>query len=122
MHTHLSGGAIGGLMREILGDPAMIVYPGSGKTADSSITGLFYGNPHQLWVQLLALVVILVYDGIATFIVINIVRIFVPLRMPDKHLEAGDEMVHGDVSLDLGPLREGDYPPPLPLPPDPKPR
>jgi Amt family ammonium transporter len=115
MHTHLIPGAIGGLMTGIFADPAMIVYPGSGKTADSAVTGLFYGNPHQLWVQLLALVVILVYDGIATFVVINIVRIFVPLRMPDKHLEVGDEMVHGDVSLDLGTLREGIEPPSVPV-------
>ena len=115
MHTHLFPGAIGGLMTGLLADPAMIVYPGSGKTADSSITGLFYGNPRQFMVQLLALGVVLVYDAIATFIVINIVRIFVPLRMPDKHLEVGDEMVHGDVSLDLGTLREGIEPPSVPV-------
>jgi Amt family ammonium transporter len=79
------------------------------------VTGLFYGNSKQFFVQLLALVVILVYDGLATFVVINIVRIFVPLRMPDKHLEVGDEMVHGDVSLDLGTLREGIEPPSVPV-------
>jgi Amt family ammonium transporter len=115
MHTHLFPGAIGGLMTGLLADPAMIVYPGSGKTPDSSITGLFYGNPRQFMVQLLALGVVLVYDAIATFIVINIVRLFVPLRMPQKHLEVGDEMVHGDVSLDLGTLREGIEPPSIPV-------
>jgi Amt family ammonium transporter len=93
----------------------MILYPGSGSTPAFSVTGLFYGNSKQFFVQLLALVVILVYDGLATFVVINIVRIFVPLRMPDKHLEVGDEMVHGDVSLDLGTLREGIEPPSVPV-------
>jgi Amt family ammonium transporter len=115
MHTHLIPGAIGGLMVGIFADPAMVVYPGSGKTPDFSVTGLFYGNPHQLFVQLLALAVILVYDGLATFIVINIVRFIVPLRMPDKHLEVGDEMVHGDVSLDLGTVRVGIEPPSVPV-------
>jgi Amt family ammonium transporter len=115
MHTHLFPGAIGGLMTGLLADPAMILYPGTGKTADSAVTGLFYGNPHQFVVQLLALAVIVVYDGFATFVCINIVRFLVPLRMPDKHLEVGDEMVHGDVSLDLGTPREGVEPPSVPL-------
>jgi ammonium transporter, Amt family len=115
MHTHLFPGAIGGLMTGLLADPAMVVYPGSGATPASAVTGLFYGNPHQFVVQLGALAVIVVYDAIATFIVINIVRIFVPLRMPDKHLEMGDEMVHGDVSLDLGTPRVGVEPPSVPV-------
>jgi ammonium transporter, Amt family len=115
MHTHLLPGAIGGLMTGLLADPGMIVYPGSGQTPDSAITGLFYGNPKQFVVQALALAVILVYDAIATFIVINIVRLIVPLRMPDHHLEVGDELVHGDVSLDLGQIRAGVEPPSVPV-------
>jgi Amt family ammonium transporter len=115
MHTHLFPGAIGGLMTGLLADPNMIVYPGSGSTPASAVTGLFYGNPKQLVVQAVALGVIVVYDAIATFVVINIVRALVPLRMSAKHLEVGDEMVHGDVSLDLGTLREGIEPPSIPL-------
>jgi Amt family ammonium transporter len=115
MHTHLFPGAIGGLMTGLLADPAMIVYPGSGNTPASSVTGLFYGNPHQFVVQAFALAVIVVYDAFATLIVISIVRLFVPLRMPDKHLEVGDEMVHGDVSLDLGTPRVGIEPPSVPV-------
>jgi Amt family ammonium transporter len=115
MHTHLFPGAIGGLMTGLLADPAMIVYPGSGSTPPSAVTGLFYGNPHQFVVQAFALAVIVVYDAFATLIVISIVRLFVPLRMPDKHLEVGDEMVHGDVSLDLGSPRVGVEPPSVPL-------
>jgi Amt family ammonium transporter len=76
---------------------------------------LFYGNPKQFVVQAAALGVIVVYDAIATFVVINIVRALVPLRMSAKHLEVGDEMVHGDVSLDLGTLREGIEPPSIPV-------
>jgi len=115
MHTHLFAGAIGGLMTGLVADPNMILYLGSGTTASVSVTGLLYGNPHQFVVQALALGVILVYDGLATFVVINIVRLVVPLRMPAAHLEVGDEMVHGDVSLDLGTLREGIEPPSVPV-------
>jgi hypothetical protein len=35
--------------------------------------------------------------------------------MPDKHLEVGDEMVHGDVSLDLGRVRPDVEPPSVPI-------
>jgi Amt family ammonium transporter len=115
MHTHLFAGAIGGLMTGLVADPAMVLYLGSGKTAAVSVQGLFYGNPHQFLVQAIALGVIVVYDAVATFVVINIVRLVVPLRMPDEHLEVGDEMVHGDVSLDLGHLHPGTEPPSVPI-------
>jgi Amt family ammonium transporter len=115
MHTHLFPGAIGGLMVGLIGDPNMIQFIGTGQTASFAVTGLFYGNPGQLGVQALALGVILVYDAIATFIVINVVRMLVPLRMPPEHLEIGDEMVHGDVSLDLGTPRAGVEPPSVPV-------
>ena len=115
MHTHLFPGAIGGLMVGLIADPKMIQYPGTGKAAASAVTGLFYGNPHQLAVQALALAGILVYDTVATFLVIKLVGFLVPLRMSDRHLEIGDEMVHGDVSLDLGSTRTGVEPPSVPL-------
>jgi Amt family ammonium transporter len=115
MHTHLFAGAIGGLMTGLLADPAMVLYLGSGRTAAVSVQGLFYGNPHQFVVQAIALGVIVVYDAVATFVVVNIVRLVVPLRMPEKHLEVGDEMVHGDVSLDLGHLHPGIEPPSVPI-------
>src|SRR5258708_5812046 len=115
MHTHLFPEAIGGVMTGLLADPNMIVYPGSGSTPASAVTGLFYGNPKQFVVQAAALGVIRGYGAIATFVVINIVRVLVPLRMSPRHLEVGDEMVHGDVSLDLGTLREGVEPPSIPL-------
>lgn len=115
MHTHLIPGAIGGLMVGLIANPEMVEYLGSGSTPSFSVTGLFYGNPHQLFVQALALGIILVYDGAATFVVMKVVSMLVPLRMSERHLEVGDEMVHGDVSLDLGVPKFGVEPPSLPL-------
>jgi Amt family ammonium transporter len=115
LHTHFIPGAIGGLMVGLIADPNMIQFIGTGKTASFAVTGLFYGNGGQLGVQALALGVIVVYDAIATFIVINVVRLLVPLQMPPAHLEVGDEMVHGDVSLDLGTTRVGVEPPSVPV-------
>jgi Amt family ammonium transporter len=75
--------------------------------------GLWYGNPHQLLVQFYALLFIIAYDAIATFIIVKLIGLVVPLRAPDAHLEVGDQLVHGEVAVDLEP-----YPgaPHLPLP------
>ena len=121
LHTHFLPGAIGGLMTGLIADPAMIVYPGSGSTAASSITGLFYGNPRQFFVQALALGIVVGYNIVATFLVIQLVRLVVPLQMPAKHLEVGDELVHGDVSLDLGTPKIGIEPPSVPVTHEPAP-
>ncbi|HYM66865.1 MAG TPA: ammonium transporter, partial [Patescibacteria group bacterium] len=115
MHTHLFPGAIGGLMVGLIANPNMIEYPATGATPAFAVTGLVYGNAHQLLVQALALGVVLVYDSVATFLVIKLVSLLVPLRMPASHLEVGDEMVHGDVSLDLGIPKTGVEPPSVPL-------
>jgi Amt family ammonium transporter len=49
-------------------------------------------------------VVIIVYDAVATFIVLKVVGLVVPLRMPESELEVGDLAVHGDVAFDLLPV------------------
>jgi len=104
LHTHGVAGAVGGLMTGLLASPNMIVYLGSGSTAAVNVTGLIYGNPRQFLIQALALGVIVIYDAVATFVVIKVVGIFVPLRMADTQLVAGDEAVHGAVAFDLEPV------------------
>jgi Amt family ammonium transporter len=104
LHTHAFAGALGGLLTGLLADPNMIVYPGTGKSASFSVTGLIYGNPHQLWVQFFSLVILVVWDVVATFVVIKVVGFIVPLRMPESVLEVGDQAVHGNVAFDLLPL------------------
>src|SRR5215471_17698736 len=103
-HTHLVPGAIGGLMTGLLASPGMIVYAATGKDTPVAVTGLVFGNPKQLLVQALALGIILVYDAVATWVVIKLVGLMVPLRMPETELEVGDEAVHGHVAFDLLPL------------------
>jgi Amt family ammonium transporter len=106
MHTHLVAGALGGLLTGLIASPAMIVYTATGKSAAVAVTGLLFGNPRQFLVQILALVVILVYDGLATFVVLKVVSLLVPLRMSEADLEVGDEAVHGDIAFDPGPIPE----------------
>ena len=67
------------------------------------MTGLVYGNAKQLALQALALGFIIVYDAVATFIVIKLVGLIVPLRMTDQQLEIGDLLLHGEVAIDMDP-------------------
>lgn len=103
MHTHLIAGAIGGLMVGLLADPNVIVYPGTGKTAAFSVAGLFFGNPKQFVAQIIGLVFVLLWDGIATYIICKVINLFVKLRLPDDALLVGDVAVHGDVAYELVP-------------------
>ncbi|MGD1052865.1 MAG: ammonium transporter, partial [Candidatus Dormibacteria bacterium] len=113
IHTHGFAGALGGLFTGVMADPKMVEYLGVKGTANSSIAGLWYGNPHQLLVQFIALVFIIGYDAVATFIIVKLIGLVVPLRAPDAHLESGDQLIHGEVAVDLEP-----YPgaPHLPVP------
>ena len=115
IHTHGMAGALGGLFVGVMADPNMIVYYGPKGTATgaSAVTGLLYGNPHQLLVQFFALLFIIGYDAVATFVIVKLIGLVVPLRAPDVHLEAGDQLIHGEVAVDLEP-----YPgaPHLPVP------
>jgi len=103
IHTHGVAGALGGLFTGIMADPNMVEYLGVKGTANSAVTGLWYGNPHQLLVQFLALLFIIGYDAAATFVVIKVISLVVPLRAPDAHLETGDQLIHGEVAVDLEP-------------------
>jgi Amt family ammonium transporter len=115
IHTHGVAGAMGGLFTGVMADPKMLVYygPNHNGAGASAVTGLWYGNPHQLLVQFFALLFIIGYDAVATFIIIKLIGLVVPLRAPDAHLEAGDQLIHGEVAVDLEP-----YPgaPHLPVP------
>ena len=107
MHTHLIAGAVGGLLVGLLADPNVIVYPGTGRTSAFSVTGAFFGNPKQFVAQIIGLVFILLYDGIATFAILKVLGLFVKLRIPDADLEVGDVAVHGDVAYELVPQPPG---------------
>ncbi|MCL4544623.1 MAG: ammonium transporter [Chloroflexi bacterium] len=108
VHTHGIAGLIGGLMVGLLADPNMVVYLGSGKTPAVTVGGLFYGAGfHQLLVQALAALFIIVYNIVATTIIAKVVSIFIPLRLTDEELEAGDIAVHGEEVGYASPLPEG---------------
>jgi Amt family ammonium transporter len=97
VHTHGFAGLVGGLMVGLVADPAMIVYPGTARSAGFSVGGLLYtGNGHQLGVQMGAALTIIVFDAVMTFLVLKLISLVVPLRLPDSVLEVGDGAIHGE--------------------------
>jgi ammonium transporter, Amt family len=95
VYTHGFAGFAGGLLTGVFADPKMIVYPGLGKTADISISGLIHGNGTLLKWQLIAAVWVIAFSAIGTFILLKLVGLVVPLRMTEKDMEEGDLAVHG---------------------------
>jgi len=87
-----AGHGIGGLTGAIL----------TGVFAEKAINsagnnGLLFGNPHQLLVQILAVVAVGIYSFVATWIILKIVAVGVPLRVSSSDEEEGlDTSVHGE--------------------------
>jgi ammonium transporter, Amt family len=101
--THGVAGLTGGLMVGLLANPNMLVYLGTAKDAPGvSITGWLYGNPGQLLLQFYGALFIIVYNIIATFIILKIISFITPLRMEDAILKVGDDAVHGETAYAIG--------------------
>jgi Amt family ammonium transporter len=98
VYTHGIAGLCGGLLVGFFGDPGMIEYIGLGKASPGfAVNGLFYtGSWHQVWEQFLAASWVIIYTAIASFILINIVKLIIGVREPDEKLEIGDLAVHGE--------------------------
>src|SRR5262245_537104 len=103
--THGVAGLTGGLLVGILADPDMLMYIGTDKEAPGvSITGLLFGDHSlsQLWLQAAGAAFIIVYNAIATFIILKVIGLIVPLRMDEATLKVGDDAVHGETAYAIG--------------------
>jgi ammonium transporter, Amt family len=101
--THGIAGLTGGLLVGILGNPAMLQYIGTDKEAPGvNVTGWLYGNAGQLLLQAEGAAFIIGYNIIATFIILKVISIFVPLRMDEATLKVGDDAVHGETAYAIG--------------------
>lgn len=59
--------------------------------------GLFYGNPHQLAVQLLDVGAAILLAAVGTFVLLKVISLFVPLRVEKDQEEVGlDISLHGE--------------------------
>src|SRR5579862_1333106 len=102
--THGVAGLTGGLLVGILANGDMLQYIGTDKDAPGvSVTGLLYGDAgHQLMMQVLGAAFIIVYNVIATFIILKIISFITPLRMDEATLKVGDDAVHGETAYAIG--------------------
>lgn len=59
--------------------------------------GLFYGNPHQLWVQFVSVLISWAYAGLMTFIILKGISLVTSLRVKKEDEEVGlDASLHGE--------------------------
>jgi len=101
--THGVAGFSGGLLVGLLGNPAMLQYIGTEKDAPGvNVTGLFFGNAYQLLLQFYGAAFIIVYNVIATYIILKVISFIVPLRMDEATLKVGDDAVHGETAYAIG--------------------
>jgi Amt family ammonium transporter len=95
VYTHGFAGLAGGLLTGIFADPGMLVYAGRGKTPSISATGVVFGNWTLLKWQLFAGLFVIAWSSVATFILLKLVGLFIPLRMTEENMEIGDTAEHG---------------------------
>ena len=98
VYTHGFAGLAGGLLVGVFADPQMALgYTGShGKLSPlGAVAGVVHGNWTLLKWQFFTAVWVIVFSAVATFILLKIVGIFIPLRMSEENMEIGDTAEHG---------------------------
>jgi Amt family ammonium transporter len=96
IYTHGIAGLAGGLLVGVFADPLMRVYNGPhGHGTGFSAAGVIHGNWTLLKWQLFAGLFVIAWSAVATFILLKLVGIFIPLRMSQENMEIGDTAEHG---------------------------
>ena len=104
VYTHGFAGLLGGLLVGVLADPNMIEYPAAAGRHRVRRRGLDLGHhPHQLLVQFLAALTIIVWDAVVTAVIWLVIKyvLRMKLRLSDEELEIGDVAVHGEEAYPM---------------------
>lgn len=92
-------GLLGGLLTGLLAEPALcrLLLP------VTNSRGAFYGGDGgvQFVKQLVAALFVIGWNLVSTTIILLVIQLFIPLRMPDEQLEIGDDAVHGEEAYAL---------------------
>jgi ammonium transporter, Amt family len=84
---HGIGGTLGAILTGVFADPAI----------NDAGKGLLYGNPGQLWTQIVAVLATLAYSAVATLVIFLIIKVTVGLRVDAEEETIGlDETSHGE--------------------------
>lgn len=90
---HGIGGLTGALLTGVFAEKAINA---------AGNNGLLFGNPHQLLVQLLAVVTVGIYSFLATWIILKGISAISPLRVSSSDEQEGlDTAVHGESAYRL---------------------
>jgi len=59
--------------------------------------GLLFGNPGQLWTQIVAVLAVIVYSGVVSFVLLKVINVVIPVRASvDEENEGMDVSQHGE--------------------------
>jgi Amt family ammonium transporter len=84
---HGIGGTLGAILTGVFADPAI----------NEAGKGLLYGNPGQLWIQIVAVLATMAYSAVATLVIFLIIKVTVGLRVDaDEETVGLDETSHGE--------------------------
>jgi Amt family ammonium transporter len=85
--AHGVGGTVGALLTGIFAEKAL----------NGLADGVLYGNPGQLGIQAAAIGAAIVYSGVATFILLKVIGLVMPLRVSSDDENSGlDITMHGE--------------------------
>jgi Amt family ammonium transporter len=92
--AHGVGGTVGALLTGVFAE----------KSFNGLADGALFGNPFQLVIQAGAILAVLAYSGIASFVLLKLVGLVIPLRASESDESAGlDVSLHGEEAY----LHEG---------------
>ncbi|MDR0614760.1 MAG: ammonium transporter [Lactobacillales bacterium] len=87
---HGVGGIFGGIMTGIFTTPTLALDSGA---------GLFYGETKLFIAQILAILFTLVYTSVASFVIIKVIAIFMPIRVSEREEAIGmDDTEHDETA------------------------
>lgn len=96
-YTHAVAGILGGLLTGIFAHPTLcnMILPVKGTR------GAIYGSGALFGKQLVAALFVIGWNIVATTVILLLIRLVIPLRMPEEHLMIGDDAVHGEEAYAL---------------------
>jgi Amt family ammonium transporter len=85
--AHGIGGTVGALLTGVL----------ASKTWNGTVDGLIHGNPGQVGIQALAILAAIAYSGVASFLLLKLISLVMPLKVAQKEEGLGlDVSQHGE--------------------------
>ncbi|GER37941.1 ammonium transporter [Striga asiatica] len=96
-YTHAVAGILGGLLTGLFAHPTLC----SMLLPVTNTRGAFYGGGILFVKQLVAALFIIGWNFVATSVILLVIRLLMPLRMPEDQLMIGDDAVHGEEAYAL---------------------